>query len=417
MKIKYYLLRPESKTETGLLISISYKNERLRLGIDECINPKFWNNKTHGARSTPSFPQAPEFNKRLEKLKAGIEEVYYKNFEEGYPPTPVQLKSLILKDVLMKENRLSFFEYYQELINKTANGSRYTVKGKVIEPGAAKHYKTALKTLMEFNPNLNYNDITLEFHQKYLAFLNAKGLAANTVGDHIKKIKTVMAESLTAGYHRNEAFKNKNFIKPSAEADNIYLDESELKAIENLDLSGNPSLDRVRDLFLVGAFTGLRFSDYSRLTKKNIADGFITIKQAKTGKDVTIPIHSVVKKIIKKYEGNLPPTISNQKFNYYIKDVCKQVSCLQGIESKTTTRGANDVTVNLKKWELVSSHTCRRSFCTNEYLKGMPTLTIMGVSVHKTESSFLKYLKVTQKEEAIRMQKEWDKRESKLMAV
>ena len=96
-----------------------------------------------------------------------------------------------------------------------------------------------------------------------------------------------------------------------------------------MDLSGNPSLDRVRDLFLVGCYTGLRFSDFSRLTPKNIADGFIEIEQSKTGDSVVIPVHSVIKKIIKKYNG-LPPTISNQKFNTYLKDICETVPSLKG---------------------------------------------------------------------------------------
>ncbi|HEY9362746.1 MAG TPA: hypothetical protein VIQ00_05765, partial [Chitinophagaceae bacterium] len=68
MKVKFYLLRPDSKTETGLIVSISYKTERLRLGIDESIHPKFWNKKTNSARSTPAFAEAPEFNQRLADL-------------------------------------------------------------------------------------------------------------------------------------------------------------------------------------------------------------------------------------------------------------------------------------------------------------------------------------------------------------
>lgn len=416
MKIKYYLIRPDSKTETGLLVSISYKTERLRLGIDESINPKFWNLKTSRARSTPSFPQAPEFNQRLESIKSGIEKCYYEFFnEDNQPPTKEQLRTLIQKNVLSKQKILSFFDFYNEFIEDTARGARLTKKGKVVAPESSKQYRVAYSTLKEYNPKLNFNDITDKFYPNYLKFLNSRGLAINTIGDQIKKLKTVMAASLKAGYHRNEAFKD--FIKLSEPADNIYLDESELKAIENLDLSGIPSLDRVRDLFLIGAFTGLRQSDFSRLRPQHIKNGFISITQTKTGEDVVIPVHSIVKKIIAKYNGSLPAAISGQKFNEAIKEVCKQVPCLIGNESKRRTKGGLKIITTLQKWEMISSHTCRRSFCTNQYLNGMPTLTIMAVSGHETETSFLKYIKVSKKEHAVKMQEDWQKRESVLIAV
>ncbi len=416
MKIKFYLLRPDSKTETGLLASISYKTQRLRICIDESINPKYWNLKTNTARSTPSFPQAPEFNKRLDTLKGGIEKCYQNYFNETLqPPTPKQLKSLILKDVLDKTKKVSLIDFYDDFILQTARGGRITKKGKVVAPESSKQYKVALNNLKDFNPNLNFNDITQDFYDEYLKYLNRKGLALNTIGDQIKKLKAVMAAALIGGHHRNECFKN--FIKPSEDATNVYLSLNELKEIENLNLVSNPSYDRVRDLFLIGCFTGLRYSDFSRLTAQHIADGYFTIEQQKTGKEVVIPLHSVVNKIIAKYNGNLPEAISGQKFNEYLKEVSKRVACLTGHESKRRTTGGLKTISTLHKWEMISSHTARRSFCTNEYLKGTPTLTIMAVSGHKTESTFLKYIKISPKEHAEKMMQLWQKRESKLIAV
>jgi len=81
------------------------------------------------------------------------------------------------------------------------NGERHTANGTVVSATAAKHYKTAMNVLKEFNPKLNFNDITLEFYAKYLQFLNAKGLSSNTIGDHVKRLKAIMASSLEAGHH------------------------------------------------------------------------------------------------------------------------------------------------------------------------------------------------------------------------
>lgn len=76
-------------------------------------------------------------------------------------------------------------------------------------------------------------------------------------------------------------------------------------------------LDRVRDLFLVGCWTGLRFSDFSRIAPENIKGDFIEIETQKTAEPVVIPIHTTVKQIMKKYKGkypnSLPPAISNEK--------------------------------------------------------------------------------------------------------
>jgi integrase len=417
MKVKFYLLRPKSKTETGLICSVSYDKKRIRFCIKESVNPKFWNPKTSRARITPSFPESAEFNQKLNNIASKVNKLYLDSFNANEePPTKAMLERYIRSEILRENTKLSFFDFYQDFIDKTAAGGRVNSKGKVIRTDAAKYYKTALKILKEYRNNLEFEDITLEFYNDFVSYLNGKGLSINTVGDNIKKLKAVMAAALELGYHKNTAFQGKYFTKPSEEADNIYLSIDELKEIETLDLSSKPSLDRVRDLFLIGCYTGLRFSDYSRLTPKNIANGFIEIEQLKTGERVVIPVHSIVKKIISKYNG-LPATISNQKFNNYLKEICQDVKCLQETESKTTTKAGKKVTVNMFKWQMVSSHTARRSFATNEYLNGTSTLTIMAVTGHKTEKAFLKYIKVSNKEEAERMKQYWEKREAILIAI
>jgi integrase len=417
MKVKFYLLRPDSKTDTGLMCSVSYDNKRIRFCIRESINPKFWNSKISRARTTPSFPQSQEFNQHLLGIVSKVNKLYLASVNANdEQPTKAMLEKYIREEILKENLKISFFDFYQEFIDKTAAGGRLNSKGKVIRADSAKAYRRALKILKQYKSNIDYKDITLEFYNAFISHLNGKGFAVNTVGDNIKKLKAVMAAAMELGHHKNTAFLGRYFNKPAEEADNIYLSSKELKDIETLDLSGRPSLDRVRDLFLVGCYTGLRFSDFSRLTPKNILDGFITINQTKTGDNVVIPVHTVIKKIIKKYDG-LPPTISNQKFNSFLKEVCQNIPCLQTIESKTSTKGGKKITLNMKKWEMVSSHTARRSFATNEYLKGTPSITIMAVTGHKTEKAFLQYIKVTPREHAESMRQLWEKTEAKLIAV
>ena len=112
---------------------------------------------------------------------------------------------------------------------------------------------------------------------------------------------------------------------------------------------------------------------------------------------------------MEKYNGTLPPVISNQKFNDYLKDVAKAAE-LNGREHKSITKGGIRRTVTHEKWELVTTHTGRRSFATNLYKAGFPSLSIMQVTGHKTEAAFLKYIKVTPREHAQKLKEFWQNR-------
>jgi integrase len=179
----------------------------------------------------------------------------------------------------------------------------------------------------------------------------------------------------------------------------------------------NKKLEEVRDLFIFGAWVGLRFSDFSNIQPENIiqieGDYFIKTITQKTKELVIIPCNPVIMEIFEKYANRpnrLPKTISNQKFNDYIKDVCE----LAGL----TEKGRVSARPNVELANFVSSHTARRSFATNYYLQGFPTVDLMKITTHKTERSFLKYIRVSKLDTAKRLSEHikanWSK---KLLAV
>ncbi|KPK87356.1 MAG: hypothetical protein AMS27_02670 [Bacteroides sp. SM23_62_1] len=100
-------------------------------------------------------------------------------------------------------------------------------------------------------------------------------------------------------------------------------------------------------------------------------------------------------------------------FNKLIKDIAKEARIDEEIII-TQKRGAERIDKTFKKFELIASHTCRRSFCTNEYLKGTPALFIMKISGHRTERNFLKYIKVDEQVAAEKMFEYWRTRENKI---
>lgn len=243
-----------------------------------------------------------------------------------------------------------------------------------------------------------------KFDKDEKPILLKESFTANSVGKHIRILKLMLNEATIQGY--NTSIYYNSFHVFTEETDTVYLNESELQQLKDKDFAKSPYLDRVRDWFLLLAWTGCRFSDLEKVGKTDIKDGFISFRQQKTNTKVTIPLHPVVLDVLEKYEYNLPEPISNQRFNEYIKEVAKLAE-INSIEPITVTKGGKLTTEHHPKHQLISSHTGRRSFCTNMYKRGLPTLMIMSISGHKTEKSFLKYIKVKQSEHAEMMAKAW----------
>ena len=168
---------------------------------------------------------------------------------------------------------------------------------------------------------------------------------------------------------------------------------------------------------MVSAWTGLRFGDVTRITKDNIEDNeFINITQSKTGDPVVIPLHWTVKYMLDKYGGELPKPISNQKFNDYLKELCRIVGIKDEVH-KSITIGGKRISKKYEKWQLVTAHAGRRSFATNLYKQGFPALSIMQITGHQSEKSFLKYIKVTPREHAEKLKEFWRQRGDHLRKV
>jgi len=132
------------------------------------------------------------------------------------------------------------------------------------------------------------------------------------------------------------------------------------------------------------------------------------MRQAKTGEPVTVPIHPMVKQIIEKYNGVLPKAKVNQITNKELKQLASMVLAFDEEVELSITKGGQKVRQVFKKNELISTHTARRSFCSNEYLAGTPSLSIMAISGHKTEKAFLRYIKVKSIDHAKIIQRSWE---------
>ena len=248
----------------------------------------------------------------------------------------------------------------------------------------------------------------------------SKGYSVNYFGDMVKIIKVFMNEASERGLHETTGHQSKKFKVVSEEVDTIYISIDKLKKLFELEITPElisehqidqrshniqrriASLVDCRDLFIIGSFTALRFSDFSTLENIKADDEFITKRALKTGTRTTIPMHPYIREIHKRRGDTLPPPISNQKMNDALHLLCK-ITGFTDIINVTRTEGGKLVTKAVPEYELINTHTARRSGCTNMYLAGIPIRTNISFSGHKTLASFMKYIKADSLEDALKM--------------
>ncbi len=409
VRVKFNLRNTTKEAATNINCVIRWNGQRLLLGTGLKVKPKLWDKEL----GLPTQPTSKLY-KNLEQLKAEIERQY--NYILDYnerQPSQLELKEIATKlfnpskEVFAPKSEL-ITDFVAKFIEQSS--SRYNANTKrKISVNTIATYKQCEKAILSYQKHakraLTFKSIDLDFYADFKLFMQAKGLNPNTIGKRIATLKAFLNAANEQGLTENQSHNKKSFKVDRLKVDNIYLNDTELNAIQGLNLVGNERLEKARDLFLVGCYTGLRFSDFVNIKPENFVDGFLKLTTQKTGDSVAIPIHSVLKQILEKYKGktlnSLPPAISNQKLNKYIKEFCALV-----LELQQTVVINNEIK---PKYSLVSCHTARRSFATNQYKNGLQAQTIMQVTGHRTEKAFMTYLKLDSTEYAELMQQHWDK--------
>lgn len=393
-------------------------NDVLKYSTGFKVCPSDWNITKGRIKNVGHVLNREKINNRLNDFQTEVLEKVGELKASGEAITKDSIK-LFLDELTGKKQVTpkTLFGFIENFI-KNAPIRINPTTGKNVSLNTIKAYKTSLRKLRDFskyrNAEFDFRDIDLDFYNEYTDYLSQTiNQSTNTIGKEIKTLKTFLNAANELGLTQQQAYKRKSFKVVSEDSEAVYLNESELSQLYSLDLTDNKRLEQVRDLFLVGCWTGCRFSDLTTISNDNIKDNTIEFEQQKTGNKVVIPFHAVVKAIWNKYNGNFPEPISNQKFNDYIKEVCK-LAKIEGVEFKAITKGGTRRSKKYKKWELVTSHTARRSFATNLYVSGFPAISIMQITGHKTEKAFLKYIKLDTLGHAKLLQAHWAKTGSNL---
>lgn len=342
-----------------------------------------------------------------EWLKEQIDQILYPSKYEPKEVKPITLMEAVNEFIDHPENRL------------TRNGNPIKKSTQRQYTQIKNHLEAYLSSMGK--PDMETDELTPTFYANFVNFLYVeRELKKNTVGKMVRNLKTIIKKAVPRSQRVNCEFADSEDCKAFAEEiDNIYLTEDELHKIASLEIS-TPYLDRVRDQFLLLAWTGCRYSDLGKLTGEPIINkGFPCYKliQQKTGNKVTIPILPEADNVLKKYNYNMPKPMANQKFNEYLKVVAKMAGLCDTVEINHTeldeTGDVGTVKRSYEKWQCVSAHTARRSFASNMYERDFPTLMIMAITGHKTEKAFLTYIKISADKHAQKMYEQFIEQEKR----
>ena len=406
INIKFNLKQPKANKPTPIRVSISWQGNRLIINTGETVHPKYWN-MSQQVRTSKDFPQYSQINKRLNVIRAKVSEIYHQLKTLGENVGKPEIKEQI--DIFLNRTTksdvptdfLSFVDYFVESKRGTINPQ---TKRLYSERTFSKYYRVK-KLCLEINKYIDFRHFNESFYaDHYERLMHKKKFSLNTIGKYTRTLKTLLGAAAKPKFGVNKYNHYLDYPVLEAEADNIALNKAEINAMYKLDLSHKPHLDRARDMFIIGCKTGLRYSDIYSIQTHNIEGDLIRLKTYKGVVKATIPILKETRSILSKYNYELPRKISNQKLNEYVKEV-GELAGLNNVERKSILRATGEEVKFLPKYQLISSHTARRSFCTNMYNDNVPIMAICAMTGHKTETEFLKYLKVDKGDHALRVLK------------
>jgi len=303
-----------------IYLRITYNRKKAEIHSGFTSTFSGWNEKEQLTKSNKSI------NQELLNQRAKIYELCIELEKEGKP-----VSANLLKELFTGKSRIQVTvnEYLGRYIEELEARNE-------IKLVSLNKYRQSLNSLKSFIPSkfglpdLPVSLINYDFINSYDLFLKQEyDLHKNTINKYHSRLRTILIRAQIEGLISVQPYANFKLV--SVKSERSYLSSEELDKIAALDLSANSSLDRVRDIFVFSAYTGLRFQDAQNLTKANLikvkSKLSLRYQQQKTGGGVDIPLLPIASKIIQKYEnsserevlGLLLPKISNQKLNAYLK--------------------------------------------------------------------------------------------------
>lgn len=308
---------------------------------------------------------------------------------------------------IFKPKKRRFLPLYDKVIDWMDAGKLLTPQGDRYKKGTIYNYRKRRAHLELFEKEhgaLYIENISIETGEEFVIFMSNSGYCKNTIGTSVAGLKSV----LNILYRKGLSPFNGTGIRASKELTTaVFNSVEDIQALLNLSFLETPSLEIVRDVYVMHCFTGLRYGDLRRFLKspdtyirRHGNRRLVELKTAKTGEIVVIPLADIVEHILGKY-GQSFSVFSYQHYNRCIKLIGEAAGLTQLIEC-TRTKGGVRQDYTMRKCDMMSSHAARRTFATNATLsRDFPMASIMKITGHKSISSFERYVRCNVLESAI----------------
>jgi len=431
MRVNFYLRTPDPKKKgrTAIYLSATYRGERCILYPGESIDKDDWDNKKFKPKPIAGNNGLIGRLNRFEQLVRDTHDDLQKNIK-GIVPAKMLQKEVLEKicpaaSEIVETKPILITDFFQTLIDDSKSGVRRSSDDLDLNPNSIKPYQSALNHFVKFQEGhyckYNLKDINQKLVKAFTDYLNNK-LAVNTSAKYLTVFKLLISYANEKKLIDFQQASEVKVIVRREKSDSIYLNDPEIEGMMAITEFPTPLYETVRDYFVIACNTGLRFQDFSVLRLAHINDGFLEIDPGKNRRiirsvtKVIVPVLPMFKEILSKYPNGFPKCPPNQVFNRYIKEIAEKVPSLQKEFLKKITRAHKVEIETYLKYQKVSAHTARRSFCTNMYLKGVPIITIMAMSGHKTQENFMKYIKADNRKHAEILDKLLKEQEAKRKA-
>lgn len=415
MLVGFYLSKPKStKSPLDCICNVAGRYKK-SVGISVLV--EYWDSTRQCCRMVKDYPEAKEINRQLKQFADAVTKVAEQVGVEFEKPANAKFWERVQTQLTggVSRRAKSFVEYFAEYVER---------RRLHVAIRTTKKYVTTLHKLEAFEKatrtSLSFRDINLDFYTRFERWLKSKGYSINYFGTLTNCIKVVYRDARDVdGLHNFYETEKRGFSSPSISSKAVYLTNDELQRIADVQITPEtliaadamyakmkrPDLERkaealhlTRNKFILGAYTALRVSDFNSLRHINISNGYFRVTTKKTGASVVIPIHPAIRKMMEAGFDIATP-ISEQKINLHIKEVARLAGITQPVEA---TKFVNHRAVVdwWPKCDVITTHTARRSAATNMYKAGIPTISIMRITGHTTEKSFMKYIKISAEENA-----------------
>jgi hypothetical protein len=390
--------------KTDAIIYVRFRIGRaidIKVRTELIIKTATWS-KTKESPKSLNDADSKSINAGLTKIKSDILREYNK-IDDATTINSDWLKRIVKANYQTKNEQNK-----DELIVFTKNYIDDKEGENVIE--STRKYKTYKNYISVFQTHtkktFKIRDVNLEFIKGFEALMKENKYGVNTIGKAVGFIKSVCEYG---GIKGHKVHPELPLIKGKKEVVKfIYLDKEEIQKINETEYK-RVALDNARDWLIISCECGQRISDFLNFTKKTVIERlhdnemtkFLFFTQQKTKTVLELPISPIIIKILEKRNGEFPYKISHDKYNEYIKDVCKIAGITNIVQGRKKVLKRN-VEGKYPKYELVSSHIGRRSFASNRY-GVMYNSIIMSYTGHKTESSFLTYVGKPNNQTALEM--------------